>query len=63
MSGLTFFDIGAIVFIVLFLFMGMASGFLKEIGRIITWAGSLIGAKVLSYIVEPKVYDFLKVGE
>lgn len=63
MSGLTFFDIGAIIFIVLFLFMGMASGFLKEIGRIITWAGSLIGAKVLAYIVEPKVYDFLKVGQ
>ena len=61
--GLTFFDIGAIVFLLIFLVVGMVNGFLKEISKIIIWAGSLIGAKILTYTVEPIVYNFLKVGE
>lgn len=63
MAGLTFFDIGAIVFLLIFLVMGLARGFLKEISKIVIWAGSLIGAKILAYPVEPKVYEFLKIGE
>lgn len=59
--GLTYFDIAAIVFLLIFVFVGMSRGFLKELGKIIAWVVSLLGAKILVNIVEPMVYEFLDI--
>ena len=61
--GLTYFDIFAIIAIVVFLIIGLSRGFLKELSKILCWVISLIGAKILSYPVEPEMYKFLKVEE
>lgn len=61
--GLTYFDIGALIFLLVFVLVGMSSGFLKELGKIIAWVGSLVGSKILVGFVEPKVYDFLGIRE
>lgn len=59
--GLTYFDIAAIVFLLIFVFVGMSRGFLNELGKIISWVISLLGSKILVGIVEPKIYEFLDI--
>lgn len=59
--GLTYFDIGAIVFLLIFVFMGMSRGFMNELKKIISWVISLLCAKILVGIVEPKIYEFLDI--
>lgn len=61
--GLSYFDIAAIVFIVLFLWLGIKRGFLQELGKIVSMIISLVGAKILSYPIEPKMYEILGVEE
>ena len=57
--GLTYFDIGAIIFAIIFIIVGCSRGFLRELAKLLTWLGSLVGAKILSVLFEPKVYEFL----
>lgn len=59
--GLTYFDIIAIVFVLLFVFLGISRGLMKELGKIAVWVCSLLGAKVLSFPLESTVYNFLEV--
>lgn len=60
---LTYFDIGGIIIILIFLFIGLSRGFLKELSKIICCLISLIGAKILSFPVENVAYKFLHIGE
>ena len=57
--GLTYFDIAAIVFAIIFVIVGMSRGFLRELGKLLTWVGSFVAAKILSVMAEPTVYEYL----
>ena len=61
--GLTYFDIAAIVFAIIFAIVGISRGFLRELGKLLTWVGSLVAAKLLSVLAEPKVYEYFGIEE
>ena len=57
--GINYFDIAAIVFAIIFVIVGMSRGFLRELGKLLTWVGSFVAAKILSVMAEPTVYEYL----
>ena len=61
--GLTYFDIAAIVFAIIFIAVGISRGFLRELAKLLTWVGSFVCAKLLSVMAEPKVYEYLGVED
>ncbi len=55
------FDIVALVFVLVFVFMGLANGLAKEVRKILVWFGSLIGAKILAYPVSSMMYGAMSI--
>lgn len=61
--GLTFFDVGALLFILIFSIMGIKRGFFKEFSKLFGWLIALVGSKILAYPLTEVVYNFFKVHE
>lgn len=61
--GLTFFDIGALILVLIFSIIGVKQGFIRGFIRLITWLISLIGAKILAYPCTDIVYESLGIRD
>lgn len=61
--GLTFFDIGALLLVLIFSIIGVKQGFIRGLVHLITWLISFVGSKIFAYPITGIVYDGLGIKE